>query len=106
MALLEPRLIARNFFDCPHCGETIRARRWRGFRLISAAMRAALFAVIVVGAAKSRVSHWPFWQTFAAVFAVLVLFDEWDSIVFSLFPPTGLERVESPILTLGIDRVT
>ena len=24
---LESRLVARNFFDCPHCGETIRAKR-------------------------------------------------------------------------------
>jgi len=103
---LDSRVIARNIFDCPHCGETIRVKRWRGFRLTTAAIRAAVFAVIVVGAAKLRVSHWPFWQTFAAVFGAFVLFDEWDSIVFTLFPPAGLERVESPILTLGIGGAT
>ena len=65
-----------------------------------------MFALIVVGAAKLQVSHWPFWQTFAAVFGIFVLFDEWDSIIFTLFPPAGLERVESPILTLGIGRAT
>ena len=103
---LDSRLIARNFFDCPHCGETIRVKRWRWFRLTSAVIRPAVFAVIVVGAVKLRVSHWPFWQTFAAFFGVFVLFDEWDSIIFTLFPPAGLERVESPILTLGIGRAT
>lgn len=103
---LDSRLIARNFFDCPHCGETIRVKRWRGFRLTSVVIRAALFAAIVVGAAKLRVSHWPFWQTFAVVFGGFVLFDEWDPIVVALFPAAGLERVESPILTLGIGRVT
>jgi len=92
--------------DCPHCGETIRVKRWRAFRFTSVVIRAAVFAVIVVGAAKLRVSHWPFWQIFAAVFGVFVLFDEWDSIIFIRFPPAGLERAESTILTLGIGRAT
>lgn len=65
-----------------------------------------MFAVIVVGAVKLRISHWPYWQRLAAVFGVFVLFDEWDSMVFALLPPQGVEPVESPILTLGIGRVT
>jgi hypothetical protein len=103
---LDSQIVARRLFDCPHCGETIRVKRWRGFRLMSAATRAVLFAVIVVVAAKLRVYHWALWQIFAAVFGVLVLSDESDSMVFALFPPAGLERVESPILTLEIGRTT
>lgn len=103
---LDSRMITRMLFDCPHCGETIRVNRWRGLRLMSAAIRAAVFAGMVVAAAKLRVYHWSFWQMFAAFFGVLTLSDEWDSIAFALFPPSGLERVESPILTLQIGRTT
>ena len=73
---------------------------------VSGSIRAAAFAAIVLGAAKFRVSHWPDWQQFGALFGVFILFDEWDSIVFRLFPPPGLELVESPILTLGLDRAS
>jgi hypothetical protein len=98
------RVVARNLFDCPHCGETIRVKRW--LRLTCAAIRIAVFVVIVVGATKLRVSHRPLWQVLVASFGVFVLFDEWESIVFRLFPPACLERVEPTVLTLGIGRAT
>ena len=103
---LERQTTLRNAFDCPRCGESIRAKRWSGFRFISAAIRSAACAAIVIGAAKLRVFHWPHWQLFAALFGVFILFDEWDSIVFSLLPPAALEVVEPPIVTLGLDRAS
>ena len=103
---LERRTILRSLFDCPHCGERIRVKRWSSFQFISGAIRSAAFAAIVIGAAKLRVSHWPFWQLFAALFGVFMLFDEWESIIFMIFPPSALELVESEILTLGIDRAS
>lgn len=104
---LDSRLIARNFFDCPHCGDSIRVKRWRGFWFFSVIIRAAVFAAMVIGGARLRVSHWPFWQLFAALSGAFILFDEWDSIIFMLFPPRALEfmdLVDSEMLTLGIDR--
>jgi hypothetical protein len=78
-------------------------KRWSGFRFLSRAIRAALFATIAFAAAKLHLPRWSFWQMFIALFGVFVLFDEWDSILLTLFPASSVERVESVVLTLGID---
>ena len=103
---IDSHLVARNSFSCPRCGEAVRVNRWRGFRFVSSSARAAVFATLVLAGIKLGVSHWAFWQLFIAAFGGWVLFDEWDSIVSTLFPPKGLEVVEPAILTLGINRAS
>jgi len=97
---LKPRIVARNRFCCPHCGETVRVKRWSGFQLISSFARAAVFATLYF--AGLVVFHSTFWVIVVALFGAFVLFYEWDSIVLKLLPPKALEII--PFSILRIDR--